>query len=243
MSVFCGIDWGNTHHQVAVVNDGGSRSRIVATSTIGPVSTNLIDDLVSVGGLVGVAIERSEGILVERLHAAGLVVFPVSPRVSLERGNDINQRPVRTTLSMPSCLLMLSLGRVAMEGYASVIELACRAACGGAAPAQCYRTQVRVEAQLRETLLAYHPSVVGLFSSIDRDATLAFLRDYPNPDTASRVGEARMAGFSRRIGYTGRVPAAELIKRLRTNLIAGDPRGVSPVTSSPRLPRPSISSC
>lgn len=90
---------------------------------------------------------------------------------------------------------------------------------------QCYRTQVRVEAQLRETLLAYHPSVIGLFSSIDRDATLAFLRDYPNPDTASRVGEARMAGFCRRIGYTGRVPAAELIKRLRTNLIAGGSSG------------------
>lgn len=58
-----------------------------------------------------------------------------------------------------------------------------------------------------------------LFSSVDRDATLAFLRDYPTPEAASRVGEARMAGFCRRIGYSGRVPAAVLVDRLRTHLL------------------------
>ena len=88
---------------------------------------------------------------------------------------------------------------------------------------QCYRTQIRAEAQLRETLLAYHPAVTALFSSIERDATLAFLRDYPNPEAAGRVGEARMAGFCRRIGYSGRVPPAELVERMRTNLLAGSP--------------------
>ena len=82
MSVFCGIDWGNTHHQVAVVDDAGIEvsNRRYLHDRAGV--DELIDDLVSVDGLVGVAIERSEGILVERLHAAGLAVFPVSPRVS-----------------------------------------------------------------------------------------------------------------------------------------------------------------
>ncbi len=75
--------------------------------------------------------------------------------------------------------------------------------------------------------MAYHPGVTALFSSIDRDATLAFLCDYPNPEAASRVGEARMAGFCQRIGYTGRVPAAELVDRLRTNLLSGSPGSVA----------------
>jgi hypothetical protein len=77
-----------------------------------------------------------------------------------------------------------------------------------------------VESQLRETLLAYHPAVVGLFSSIDRDATLAFLRDYPTPAAASYVGEARMARFCARTGYSGRVPANKLVERVRINLLS-----------------------
>ncbi len=108
-----------------------------------------------------------------------------------------------------------------MAGDASIVELACRVAGCGEAPPAVLPDQIRVEAQLRETLLAYHPGVTALFSSIDRDATLAFLRDYPNPEAASRVGEARMAGFCRRIGYTGRVPASERVERLRTNLLSG----------------------
>jgi hypothetical protein len=77
-----------------------------------------------------------------------------------------------------------------------------------------------VESQLRETLLAYHPAVVGVFSSVDRDATLAFLRDYPTPEAASRIGSARMAAFCKRVGYSGRVPIEVLVGRLRTNLLS-----------------------
>lgn len=85
---------------------------------------------------------------------------------------------------------------------------------------QCAQSQIAVEAQLRETLIAYHPAVTALFSSVDRDAAIAFLRDYPTPAAAGRVGEARMAGFCRRVGYSGRVPAAVLAERLRANLLA-----------------------
>lgn len=68
---------------------------------------------------------------------------------------------------------------------------------------QCCESQIAVEAQLRETLLSYHPAMVALFSTVDCDATLAFLRNYPTPQAAGRVGEARMAGFCGRVGYSG----------------------------------------
>jgi hypothetical protein len=55
----------------------------------------------------------------------------------------------------------------------------------------------------------YHPAVLELFSSLDRDITLAFLRDYPTPAHAGRVGPARMVAFCARHGYSGRTrPAA-----------------------------------
>lgn len=47
-----------------------------------------------------------------------------------------------------------------------------------------------VENQLRAIIETYHPAVLHLFSSLDRDITLAFLRDYPDPEHASRVGPA-----------------------------------------------------
>jgi transposase len=76
-------------------------------------------------------------------------------------------------------------------------------------------------------LLAYHPGVVALFSTVDRDATLAFLRDYPTAQAASRVGEARMARFCQRIGYTGRVPVELLVSRLRTHLLSASAGSVN----------------
>lgn len=80
-------------------------------------------------------------------------------------------------------------------------------------------TQQGIEAQLRSELEAYHPAVARLFSSVDRQITLAFLRDYPTPEAASRIGEARMRRFIERRGYTGRVPAEILVERLRAGLV------------------------
>ena len=57
-----------------------------------------------------------------------------------------------------------------------------------------------IEAQLRSALEAYHPAAARLFSSVDRQITLAFLRDYPTPEAASadRGGpHATLPGTSR----------------------------------------------
>src|SRR5688572_1478642 len=58
-----------------------------------------------------------------------------------------------------------------------------------------------VENQLRAVVQVYHPGVLHLFSSLDRDIALAFLRDYPTPAHAGRIGSARMAAFCARHGY------------------------------------------
>lgn len=82
MSTFAGIDWGATHHQVAAVDDGGAElfNKRHAHTVDG--LDSLLARLSVIPDLVGVAIERSDGIIVDRLHEAGVAVFPVSPRVS-----------------------------------------------------------------------------------------------------------------------------------------------------------------
>jgi hypothetical protein len=51
-------------------------------------------------------------------------------------------------------------------------------------------TQQRTEAQLRAILEAYHPAPAQLFSTIDRQITLAFIANYPTP---GRCGGGRAA--------------------------------------------------
>jgi hypothetical protein len=82
-------------------------------------------------------------------------------------------------------------------------------------------SQQRVEAQLRAILDAYHPAPASLFSSVDRDITLAFIANYPTPQAASRIGEQRMAAFCRRQSYRGRVDPAVLTQRLKDHLLTG----------------------
>ncbi len=76
------------------------------------------------------------------------------------------------------------------------------------------------ENQLRAIVQVYHPAVLHLFSSLDRDISLAFLRDYPTPAHAARIGPARMAAFCARHGYSGRTRPELLVDRLRANLLS-----------------------
>lgn len=67
----------------------------------------------------------------------------------------------------------------------------------------------------------YHPAPGSVFSSMDRQIALKFVRNYPTPAIASRVRTARMQGFLTRHGYSGRAPAQTLANRMRSNLLTG----------------------
>src|SRR4029450_8094364 len=82
-------------------------------------------------------------------------------------------------------------------------------------------TQQRTQAQRRGIPEACAPAPARLFSSVDRQITLAFIADYPTPQAAAVVGEQRMARFLARNRYTGRVKPQVLVQRLRANLLSG----------------------
>lgn len=80
--VFAGIDWGGEHHQLCVVAPDGKRLlQLRVTHDVCGVA-ELDRHLHRFGDRLPIAVERSEGLLVEHLQAAGHSVFPVSPRIS-----------------------------------------------------------------------------------------------------------------------------------------------------------------
>lgn len=56
----------------------------------------------------------------------------------------------------------------------------------------------------------------AIFQRLDSEIALAFLEDYPTPQSAARLGEGRLAMFCRRHSYSGRRSPAELFERLRS---------------------------
>ncbi|WP_454158307.1 IS110 family transposase [Microbacterium lacticum] len=226
--VFAGIDWGGENHQLCVVAPDGKRLLETRVSHDVAGLHQLDLHLNGFGRQVPIAIERSEGLLVEHLQATGHAVFPVSPRISARARERYKVAAVKDDrfdafvladtlrfdhahwrpLSVPSPLLAEI--KALTRDRDRLLE-----------------TQQATESQLRMILEAYHPAPVRLFSSVDRQITLSFVTDYPTPANASRVKTTRMAGFLSRHHYTRRVPAQTLADRMRQNLLSGSPGTVA----------------
>jgi transposase len=225
---FAGIDWGGSHHQLCVVDLAGSKQVEVRVAHDVAGLANLDRELARFSAQMPVAIERSEGVLVEHLQAAGHVVFPVSPRIAARARERYRVAPVKDdrfdafvladTLryehdrwrSLPQASPLLAEIKALTRDRERLLE-----------------TQQTIEAQLRSILDAYHPAPTQLFSSIDRQITLAFINEYTTPQSASRLRATRIGGFCKRNNYTGRVAPEVLAERLRSNLLSGSPGTVA----------------
>ncbi len=221
-SRFAGVDWGGHEHQLCVVDDAGAKELELRVAHDVAGLDQLVRALARLGEGLPVAVERAEGLLVEHLQAHGHPVFPVSPRIAARARERYRVAPIKDdrfdafvladtlrhehrhwrSLAVPSALLAEL--RALTRDRDRLLE-----------------TQQATEAQLRSILECYHPAPARLFSSMDRQIALAFVADYPTPAVASRVRTTRMAGFLRRNGYTGRVPAQVLAERMRANLLSG----------------------
>jgi transposase len=78
------------------------------------------------------------------------------------------------------------------------------------------RARTAASNQLGALLEAYWPGPKAVFYRLASPIALAFLTDYPTPQAAAQLGEARMASFCRRHSYRGGKSPAVLLARLRS---------------------------
>lgn len=226
--VFAGIDWGGEHHQLCVVDGNGKRlqQQRLAHDVAG--LAELDRQLHRFGDRLPIAVERSEGLLVEHLQAAGHAIFPVSPRISArarERYKVAAAKDDRFDAFVLADTLRHEHDHWRMLPVPSALLAEIRALTRDRD--RLLEAQQAIEHQLRMILEAYHPAPVRLFSSVDRQITLSFITDYPTPAIASRIKTTRMSGFLSRHHYTGRVPAQVLAERMRANLLSASPGTVT----------------
>lgn len=215
MARSAGIDWASEAHEVCVVEDG----EVICREEV-PHDERGIDFLCR--RLVGldvcrVAIERPEGVLVERLLAAGICVIAIHP-------NQVKAARARYAVAHGKsdrfdAFVLAELARTDAHRFRALVpDSDLTKALRALTRAREDAVGVRIELanQLRAQLDAFWPGAARVFGEVDSKIGLAFLARYPSPADARGPGEKRMAAFLAREGYSGGKSAGELIARLRS---------------------------
>ncbi|MES0064090.1 IS110 family transposase [Mesorhizobium sp. M0041] len=218
MSMFVGLDWGGSSHAVCIVDAAGKvLDRFVVTHDRDGLA-DLVARLRRYGppGETPIATERPSGFLVDVLVEAGFVVTPIHPNVV--KACRPRYRAVADKSDPDDAYILADILRtdghrlVPLKPQSDAIK-ALRALVRGRD--DLVATRLALANQLRALLDSFWPGAAGLFADIASPIALAFLQRYPTPESASRLGEKRMAAFLAQNQYCGRRGIADVLGRLR----------------------------
>ena len=217
--MFAGLDWGAAAHAVCVVDGAGA---VVARFTVAHDAAGLAELIRRLARLspapaaLPVAIERPSGLVVDALLAAGHPVVPIHPNVV--KACRPRYRAAGGKSDPGDGYLLADVLRT--DGHRF------RPLAPASDEIRALRARVRTRDdlvaervalanRLRALLESFWPGAAAVFAAIDSPIALAFLRRYPTPESAARLGERRLTAFLAQHGYCGRRPPAELLARLR----------------------------
>ena len=215
MERYAGIDLASEEHRLSIVDGEGGQleQRRIGHDEQGIAALCRRLRALSVGR---VALERPDGLVVERLLDAGLTVVAVHPN-QLAAARDRYRVAGGKSDGFDSYVLA-ELCRTDMHRLRALEPdgdetKALRALTR--TREDLVQARVALANQLRAQLEAFWPGARRVFSELDSPIALAFLERYPSPVDARGLDEKRLQGFLARQGYCGRKSAAELLARLR----------------------------
>jgi transposase len=213
-AVCAGVDWAKDAHEVLVADSGGARlwSQTIQHDEAG--ISRLCRTLVRLG-VIRVAVERPDGLLIERLLDAGLTVLAIHPnKVAAARDRF---RPAGGKSDRFDAFVLCELARTDSHRFPALTPDSDQTK---ALQAMTRGREVLVEQrvalcnQLRAELERFWAGATQIFSELDSPISLAFLERYPSPADAHRLGEKTLARFLARHHYCGRKTPAELLNKL-----------------------------
>lgn len=216
METIAGIDWASEEHRLCLVDEDGKRllDRRVVHSEEGIAG---LCRLLREHSVARVALERPDGVLVERLLEAGILVVAIHPnqvKAARERYQVARGKSDRFDAYVLAELCRTDMHRLrAIEpdsDQTKALRILVRSR------EDLVQTRVSLANQLRAQLERSWPGAARLFADIDSPIALAFLERYPSPTDARNLAEKRLAGFLARNRYSGRRQPSELLQRLRS---------------------------
>ena len=215
MGNYAGVDWASEKHDVLVADAAGEELLAATFAHDEQGLRSLCRQLLRLKVEL-VAIERPDGLLVERLLDAGLRVLPLHPnQVAAARDRF---RVSRGKSDRFDAFVLCELARTDHHRF-RVLEpdsdqtKALRALTR--AREDLVGTRTALTNQLRAELERFWPGPLGLFTELNSRISLAYLERYPSPAEARGLGEARLAAFLARERYSGRQTPTQLLCKLR----------------------------
>ena len=211
-----GVDWASEKHDV-LIEDPAGEELLAATFAHDEDGVSALCGALSCFEVEVVAIERPDGLLVDRLLEAGVRVLALHPnQVKAARDrfrasggkSDQFDRFVLCELARTDRHRFRLLEPDCDETKALRALVRAREDLVGA--------RVALANQLRAELGRFWPGPIGLFSALDSPISLAFPARYPSLADARMLGEKRMSAFLKAQRYSGHKTAAELLARLRS---------------------------
>lgn len=214
-TMFAGLDWASRTHAACVIDERGSvRLQFEIRHDahgLAELCARLRD-----ASVTAVAIERPSGLIVDALLEAGLTVVPIHPNVvkaTRPRYRSHGGKSDASDAYLLADLLRTDGHRFKPLAPQSDDIKALRALVRGRD--DLVATRVQLANQLRSLLQSFWPGAAEVFADVDSPIALAFVKRYPTPQSASRLGPKRMAAFCARHAYSGRRSPEELLQRLR----------------------------
>jgi transposase len=214
MQTTAGIDWASETHVVCVV-DGQGRRRARRSIRHDDAGLSALIELLRAHAVERVAIERPDGVLVERVLDAGFTVLAIHPnQVAAARDR---YRAAAGKSDAFDAFVLAELARTDAHRF--------RRLTPDSDPTRALRvltrarndlvqTRVALANRLRSELEHSWPGAVAIFAEIDSPIALAFLRRYPSPADANGLGPQRLGRFLARHRYSGRRSPETLLTRL-----------------------------
>jgi transposase len=209
MDVYCGIDWAEDHHDIALVSQDGQllARRRISDDAAG--LTQLLDLLAEHGDtaddLIPVAIETPRGLLVACLRATGRAVYPVNP-MAVARYRDRHSVAGKKSDHGDSLVLAHVL-RTDMDMHRPLpadSELAQAIAVLARAQQDAVWDRTQAHNKLRSHLREYYPAFLAAYApakgGIMRPDARAVLAAAPTPADAATLTLTRLRGLLKKAG-------------------------------------------
>ncbi|MEU2036696.1 IS110 family transposase [Nocardia amamiensis] len=227
MNNYCGVDWAEGHHDIAIVDSSGklvAKKRIDDNPTGFTELTQLLTDAGDTAeDPIPVAIETPRGLMVAALRATGRPVFAINP-MAVARYRE-RHTMTRAKSDHADAMTLANILRVDAHMHRRLPEDTERAqAIAVLARAQQDAVWRRTKAgnELRSLLREYYPAFLDVFAgksatNLAKPEARAVLAIAPTPAHVAKLTKARIAAALRRAGRQRGIDAlaAEIHKGLR----------------------------
>src|SRR6478752_2366530 len=229
LTITCGIDWAEAHHDVALIDKQGvvlARSRIDTDAAGFSILLALIAEHGGGPDDTPIAVETDKNLIVVALVEAGFVVYPINPRAVAryrERDGQAGGKSDPGDAAVLAHILRtdrhLHRRLPANTSQAGAVKVLARQ----------YQEAIwalhQAVSRLRSVLLEFYPQALQAFPNLKHHAATAVLAAVATPAAAEKLTRTRVATLLRRSGRGDQPVLAErVLTELKVSALRQPPR-------------------